>query len=47
MAAEAGAGLVVVGNHHKRKLERAWKGSVSRGLIELAKCSVACVSVAE
>jgi nucleotide-binding universal stress UspA family protein len=47
MAAEAGAGLVVVGNHHKRMLERAWKGSVSRGLIELAKCSVACVSVGE
>jgi len=47
MAAEAGAGLLVVGNHHRRKLERAWKGSVSRGLIELAKCSVACISVNE
>jgi nucleotide-binding universal stress UspA family protein len=47
MAAEAGAGLLVVGNHHRRKLERAWKGSVSRGLIELAKCSVACISVRE
>ncbi len=45
MAAEAGAGLLVVGNHHRRKLERAWKGSVSHGLIELAKCSVACISV--
>jgi nucleotide-binding universal stress UspA family protein len=47
MAAEAGAQLVVVGNHHRRKLERAWKGSVSRGLIELAKTSVACISVGE
>ncbi len=45
MAAEAGAGLLVVGNHHRRKLERAWRGSVSRTLIELAKCSVACISV--
>jgi len=45
MAADAGAGLLVVGNHHRRKLERAWKGSVSRGLMELAKCSVACISV--
>jgi nucleotide-binding universal stress UspA family protein len=47
MAAAAGAGLLVVGNHHRRKLERAWKGSVSRGLLELAKCSVACISVTE
>lgn len=47
MAAEAGAGLLVAGNHHRRKLERAWKGSVSRGLIELAKSSVACISVNE
>ncbi len=31
----------------RRKLARAWKGSVSRGLIELAKCSVACISVGE
>ena len=47
MAAEVGAELLVVGNHQRRKLERAWKGSVSRGLIELAKCSVACVSLAD
>ena len=47
MAAEAGAELLVVGNHHRRKLERAWKGSVSRGLLELAKSSVACISVPE
>jgi len=47
MAAAAGAGLLVVGNHHRRKLERAWKGSVSRGLLALAKCSVACISVVE
>jgi len=47
MATEAGAGLLVVGNHHRRKLERAWKGSVSRSLIELSKCSVACISVDE
>jgi len=47
MAAEAGAQLLVVGNHHRRKLERAWKGSVSRGVLELAPCSVACISVRE
>jgi nucleotide-binding universal stress UspA family protein len=47
MAAEAEAELLVVGNHHRRKLERAWKGSVSRGVIELAQCSVACISVRE
>jgi len=47
MAAEAGAELLVVGNHHRRKLERAWKGSVSRGLIEHARSSVACISVRE
>ncbi len=44
MAAELGAGLVAVGNHHRAGVERAWKGSVSRGVIELARMSVACVS---
>jgi len=47
MAAQSGAQLVVVGNHHRRTLERAWKGSVSRAVIELAKCSVACISERE
>lgn len=44
MAAECGAELVCVGNHHRVGVERAWKGSVSRGVIELARMSVACVS---
>lgn len=47
MAAEAGTQLLVVGNHHRRKLERAWKGSVSRGLLELSRSSVACISAPE
>jgi len=44
MAADAGAQLLVVGNHQRVGVERAWKGSVSRGLIELAKTSVVSVS---
>jgi nucleotide-binding universal stress UspA family protein len=44
MAADAGAELLVVGNHQRAGMERAWKGSVSRSLIELAKSSVVSVS---
>lgn len=47
MAAERDAQLLVVGNQHRRTLERAWKGSVSRALIEHAKTSVVCVSERE
>lgn len=35
--------LAVVGNHQRTGLGRMWHGSVSRGVIDLAPCSVACV----
>ncbi|MBK7642145.1 MAG: universal stress protein [Planctomycetes bacterium] len=47
MAAECACELLVIGNHHRAKLERAWRGSVTRGLIELAPASVACISAGE
>jgi nucleotide-binding universal stress UspA family protein len=43
MAAEVEADLVVVGTHQRRGLPRLWQGSVSRGVLENAPISVACV----
>lgn len=43
IASEEKAELTVVGNHQRKGLSRMWHGSVSRGVIDLATCSVACV----
>ena len=43
MAIEAQADLVVVGTHQRRGLDRFRRGSVSRGTLQLAPMSVACV----
>lgn len=42
-ASEEKVHLTVVGNHQRKGISRLWHGSVSRGVIDLATCSVACV----
>ncbi len=37
------ADLLVVGSHQRSSIERLWEGSVSRGILHGAACSVACV----
>jgi len=43
LAAEAKADLLVVGTHQRAGVARLWQGSVSRGVLHHASCSVACV----
>jgi len=43
LAAEAKADLLVVGTHQRAGAARLWQGSVSRGVLHNASCSVACV----
>lgn len=43
LAAEAQADLLVVGTHQRAASARFWQGSVSRGVLHLASCNVACV----
>lgn len=43
IAAHEKADLIVVGSHQRSGLERAWHGSVSHGVIDLAGSSVVCV----
>ncbi len=44
IAADEQADLIVVGSHARSALSRLWEGSVSRGILENASTSVACVS---
>lgn len=43
LASEAGADLIVVGTHQRHGFGRFWLGSVSRGILRDAPCSVAVV----
>lgn len=43
LAHEEKADLLVVGSHGRNIAERIWEGSVSRGAVRFAKCSVLCV----
>lgn len=43
LADEKSADLLVVGNHQRNVASRVWQGSVSRGAIHEANCSVLCV----
>jgi len=43
LAAEVRADLLVVGTHQRAGVARLWQGSVSRGVLHHASCSVACV----
>jgi nucleotide-binding universal stress UspA family protein len=43
IAAEKSADLLVVGTHQRQGASRFWQGSVSRGVIHEADCSVLCV----
>jgi nucleotide-binding universal stress UspA family protein len=43
LAKETGADLIVVGTNQRRGLKRFWLGSVSRGILNHAPMSVACV----
>ncbi len=43
LAAEKSADLLVVGSHQRNVASRTWHGSVSRGVIHEANCSVLCV----
>lgn len=43
LAIEADADLLVVGTHQRTGVARLWEGSVSRGVLHNAPCSVACV----
>jgi nucleotide-binding universal stress UspA family protein len=43
IAAEEAADLVVVGSHSRSAVERLWEGSISRGLLQCARSSAACV----
>jgi nucleotide-binding universal stress UspA family protein len=45
-AEEEAADLLVIGSHERGLLGRLWEGSVSRGVIESAKCAVLCVPAA-
>jgi len=43
LAAQAGVDLLVVGTHRRSLAARLWQGSVSRGVLHVASCNVACV----
>lgn len=43
LAATTKTDLLVVGTHQRANVERLWQGSVSRGVLHDASCSVACV----
>jgi nucleotide-binding universal stress UspA family protein len=43
LAAEAKVDMLVVGTHQRAGVARLWQGSVSRGVLHHASCSVACV----
>lgn len=47
LAREAKVDLLVVGTHQRTGLNRLWNGSVSRGVLQRAPMSVACVPAAE
>jgi nucleotide-binding universal stress UspA family protein len=43
LSAELEADVLVVGNHRRNLAERAWHGSISRGVMHEATCNVLCV----
>jgi len=43
LAAERSADLLVVGTHQRHGARRIWQGSIARGAIHEARCSVLCV----
>jgi nucleotide-binding universal stress UspA family protein len=43
LASDKSADLLVVGSHQRNVASRVWQGSVSRGVIHEASCSVLCV----